>query len=38
MQPGIGSLVTLIVTRDLRLAFRHWDQVIQPLIFFMIVT
>jgi heme exporter protein B len=36
--PGLLGLVRLIVTRDLRLAFRHWDQVIQPLIFFVIVT
>jgi heme exporter protein B len=36
--PGLLGLVTLIVARDLRLAFRHWDQVIQPLIFFVIVT
>ena len=27
-----------MVARDLRLALRHWDQVIQPLIFFVIVT
>jgi heme exporter protein B len=38
MQPGPLSLVRLVVTRDLRLALRHWDQVIQPLIFFVIVT
>jgi heme exporter protein B len=36
--PGLLELVRLIVARDLRLAFRHWDQVIQPLIFFVIVT
>lgn len=36
--PGLFGLVRLIVARDLRLAFRHWDQVIQPLIFFVIVT
>lgn len=36
--PGLLGLVRLIVARDLRLAFRHWDQVIQPLIFFIIVT
>ncbi len=36
--PGLLGLVRLIVARDLRLAFRHWDQVIQPLIFFVIVT
>lgn len=38
MQPGLLKLVSLVVTRDLRLAFRHWDQVIQPLIFFVVVT
>jgi heme exporter protein B len=36
--PGLLGLVRLIVARDLRLAFRHWDQVVQPLIFFVIVT
>lgn len=36
--PGLGQVVLLVVTRDLRLAVRHWDQVIQPLIFFVIVT
>jgi heme exporter protein B len=36
--PGLGQVVRLVVTRDLRLAVRHWDQVIQPLIFFVIVT
>lgn len=38
MQPGLLKLTSLVVTRDLRLAFRHWDQVIQPLIFFVVVT
>lgn len=38
MQPGLLKLVSLVVARDLRLAFRHWDQVIQPLIFFVVVT
>jgi heme exporter protein B len=38
MQPGVGSLMGLVLARDLRLAFRHWDQVIQPLVFFVIVT
>ena len=37
-QPGLFRLVSLVVARDLRLAFRHWDQVIQPLIFFVVVT
>ena len=27
-----------MIARDLRLAVRHWDQVIQPLIFFAIIT
>ena len=38
MQPGALQLLGLIVARDLRLAFRHWDQVLQPLVFFVIVT
>lgn len=38
MQPGLSKLVGLIIARDLRLAVRHWDQVIQPLVFFVIVT
>ncbi|HKE93105.1 MAG TPA: heme exporter protein CcmB [Povalibacter sp.] len=38
MQPGPLRLVSLIVARDLRLAVRHWDQVLQPLMFFVIVT
>ncbi|HEY6641198.1 heme exporter protein CcmB [Povalibacter sp.] len=38
MQTGSLRLIRLIVQRDLRLALRHWDQVIQPLVFFMIVT
>ena len=36
--PGLLALTRLIVARDLRLAMRHWDQMIQPLIFFVIVT
>jgi heme exporter protein B len=36
--PGLGALVGLVIGRDLRLAVRHWDQVLQPLIFFVIVT
>jgi heme exporter protein B len=36
--PGLFALVRVVVGRDLRLALRHWDQVIQPLIFFIIVT
>jgi heme exporter protein B len=36
--PGMPRIISLVVMRDLRLAMRHWDQVIQPLIFFAIVT
>jgi heme exporter protein B len=36
--PGLVGVATLVVARDLRLALRHWDQVVQPLIFFVIVT
>ena len=36
--PGLLQLTMLIVGRDLKLALRHWDQVIQPLIFFAVVT
>jgi heme exporter protein B len=35
---GLGALIQLVIARDLRLAVRHWDQVIQPLIFFAIIT
>jgi len=35
---GLGVLVRLVIARDLRLAVRHWDQVMQPLIFFAIIT
>jgi heme exporter protein B len=39
MQPsGLGALILLVIERDLRLAVRHWDQVLQPLIFFAIIT
>ncbi len=36
--PGPLQLISLIVSPDLRLAMRHWDQVVQPLMFFVIVT
>jgi heme exporter protein B len=36
--PGLLGIMRLIVARDLKLAVRHWDQVVQPLIFFVIVT
>lgn len=35
---GLARAAGLVVARDLRLALRHWDQVAQPLIFFVIVT
>lgn len=38
MAPGLLQLVRLVVGRDLRLAIRHFDQVVQPLIFFAIVV
>ena len=36
--PGLGKILLLVVARDLQLAVRHWDQVLQPLVFFVIVT
>lgn len=36
--PGLLALTRLVIVRDLRLAVRHWDQILQPLIFFVIVT
>lgn len=36
--PGLGKILRLVMSRDLRLAVRHWDQVLQPLVFFVIVT
>jgi heme exporter protein B len=36
--PGLLQVMGLVVARDLRLAIRHWDQLAQPLIFFVIVT
>jgi heme exporter protein B len=36
--PGLLQVMALVVARDLRLAIRHWDQLAQPLIFFVIVT
>ncbi len=37
-QAGLWHLALTVVARELRLAFRRWDQVLQPLIFFVIVT
>ncbi|PZN26419.1 MAG: heme exporter protein CcmB [Proteobacteria bacterium] len=34
----MGRIAGLVVWRDLKMALRHWDQVLQPLIFFVIVT
>jgi heme exporter protein B len=31
-------LARLVIERDLKLAMRRWDQVVQPLVFFVIVT
>jgi heme exporter protein B len=36
--PGLARIVGLVIARDLRLAVRHWDQVVQPLIFFVVIT
>lgn len=36
--PTLAKAIVLVIGRDLRLAVRHWDQVMQPLIFFVIVT
>ena len=38
MQTGLAALFSLALTRDLRLAVRHLDQVLQPLIFFIVVA
>lgn len=38
MQTGLLRLAGLVMERDLRLAIRHLDQVIQPLVFFIIVV
>jgi len=37
-QVGLWQLAITVIARDLRLAFRRWDQVLQPLVFFVIVT
>ena len=38
MGTGLASLFALALTRDLRLAVRHLDQVLQPLVFFVVVA
>ncbi len=35
---GPGAAVSLMYRRELLLAFRHWDQVVQPVVFFAMVT
>ncbi len=35
---GLASAFLVMVTRDLRLAFRRWGQIANPLFFFVIVT
>lgn len=35
---GLHSLAATVVARELRLAVRHWDEVAQPLIFFLVIT
>jgi heme exporter protein B len=37
-QTGLLQTFGLMLGRDLKLAARHWDQVVQPLIFFVIIT
>ncbi len=32
------QLAGIVITRDLRLALRRWDQVLQPLVFFVVVV
>jgi heme exporter protein B len=34
----LARIVSVVIARDLRLAVRHWDQVVQPLIFFVVIT
>lgn len=36
--PGLMALAGRVIGRELTLAVRHWDQVAQPLLFFVIVT
>ena len=38
MRAGAGTVARLVVERDLRLAFRKPSQLLQPLVFFMIVA
>ena len=36
--PGAAQAAWLLYRRDLVLAFRHWDQVFQPVVFFAMIT
>ena len=38
VQVGLSSLAVTVLARELRLAWRRWDQVVQPLLFFIIVA
>ena len=38
MSVGLCEAFTLVVRRELRLSFRRPDQLLQPLVFFLIVT
>lgn len=38
VRTGPAAAAALMYRRDLLLAFRHWDQVVQPVIFFAMVT
>jgi len=37
-QTGLLAAGALLYSRDLKLAFRRWEQVTQPVVFFMMVT
>jgi heme exporter protein B len=37
-QSGVSSMTVSVLLRELRLAWRRWDQVLQPLLFFVIVS
>jgi len=36
--PGLGSIAVRVLGRELTLVMRHWDQAVQPLLFFVIVV
>lgn len=35
---GLASMARTVVAREMRLAFRRWDQVLLPMVFFIMVT